>query len=103
LDSKEARFAPSGTSGVVGSFAANGLGLFDMAGNVAEWVQDMYSETAYQSGSIDDPILEAPGTSRVYRDGEWNVTGGRPRCLSRSALAPGRTFRGIGFRLAMTP
>ena len=54
----------------VGSFAPNGYGLYDMAGNVSEWCWDWYTHQ-YAGGS--DPRGPATGIDRVLRGGEWNA------------------------------
>src|SRR6266704_2150705 len=53
----------------VGSYAANGRGLYDMIGNVWEWCQDWYG--AYPGGSVIDPQGAAAGSDRVIRGGSW--------------------------------
>ncbi len=55
----------------VATKAPNGLGLYDMSGNVAEWCQDVYSETAYARHAKRNPINVAGGTKRVLRGGGW--------------------------------
>ena len=52
----------------VGYFAANGYGLYDMAGNISEWCWDWYVDY-YSSGSQTDPHGPASGSARVNRAG----------------------------------
>ena len=60
----------------VGSFGANGYGLYDMAGNVWEWCQDWYGEDHYQSsvdlGLTENPLGPDTGSVRVLRGGSWS-------------------------------
>ena len=87
----------------VGSFAANGFGLFDMHGNVYEWVEDCYVDT--YTGAPSDGSARITGcggaTVRVVvRGGSWFLA---PRFL-RSAnriirLTPSSSFVDVGFRL----
>jgi serine/threonine protein kinase/formylglycine-generating enzyme required for sulfatase activity len=77
----------------------NGHGLFDMHGNVAEWVWGYYG--AYPEGAVTDPIGLDWGTQRVARGGSWTDTAAACRSAARDALAPiGR--RHVGFRLVRT-
>jgi formylglycine-generating enzyme required for sulfatase activity len=79
----------------VGSFAANGYGLRDMAGNVQQWCWDWYA-TAYAGGT--DPRGPASGTKRVLRGGLWFQYASLCRCPNRSSVAPVNRDNGTGLR-----
>jgi formylglycine-generating enzyme required for sulfatase activity len=53
---------------------ANGFGLFDVLGNVWEWVNDWYDETYYQNSPSQDPPGPANGQRRVLRGGSWGAS-----------------------------
>jgi formylglycine-generating enzyme required for sulfatase activity/tRNA A-37 threonylcarbamoyl transferase component Bud32 len=55
----------------VGSFAPNGFGVFDMAGNVWEWVADWYESSYYASSPAENPQGPSSGVERILRGGAW--------------------------------
>lgn len=76
----------------------NGWGLYDMNGNVWEWVWDWKSD--YSSDSITDPQGPAVGLSRVYRGGGWVNSTKNCRSAARNDFSPGIHSNFLGFRLA---
>jgi formylglycine-generating enzyme required for sulfatase activity len=82
----------------VGSFAANGYGLYDMAGNVVEWCWDKPGE--YPLTLETDPRGATCGSKRVVRGGGWSNGAGHSRCALRNDNWPGYAYDAIGFRLA---
>jgi formylglycine-generating enzyme required for sulfatase activity len=81
----------------------NDWGLFDMHGNVFEWVQDRYSDVYYSVSPTNDPTGPSTGSLRVDRGGAWDF----PAFVARSAFRRGGLPQGkgddLGFRLARTP
>ena len=85
----------------VGSFPANGYGLYDMAGNVAEWCWDWYGD-AYAPGPQTDPRGGSGVLYRTYRGGDWGDPAGAARVAVRSGTNgyPGGAYSVVGFRPA---
>jgi formylglycine-generating enzyme required for sulfatase activity len=77
----------------------NGLGLYDMSGNVWEWTQDWYGENYYQTSPRDNPRGPDDGTTRVLRGGCWLDRARDCRAAIRFSFAPATGFKSIGFRL----
>ncbi len=89
----------------VGSFPANELGLYDITGNVSEWVLDWYDRKFYAQGPVNDPRLIEDRTrrSRVRRGGYWGDKEWVMRCTFRNLRKPNYRLVGLGFRLAKDP
>jgi formylglycine-generating enzyme required for sulfatase activity len=81
--------------------SANGLGLFDMSGNVWEWVRDWYG--TYSSGAQTNPVGPSTGNSRVLRGGGWGSITGQVRASRRAAQLPSFFNFDLGFRVARDP
>ena len=83
-----------------GSFPANPLGIFDLGGNVSEWVQDYYEVGRTETEAvIEDPLGPVDGRFRVVRGPSWRgATVTELRMASRGFSADGDEW--TGFRIA---
>lgn len=75
-------------------------GLYDMAGNAAEWVADWYDAEYYKTAPFKVPKGPETGKFRVYRGGSWNDSSVNARVAKRFTAAPHQTSAVIGFRCA---
>lgn len=85
----------------VGGKKPNAWGLYDMLGNVWEWVQDAYG--LYAAGPVTNPVGPAMVGSRVFRGGSWNYNVRFSRCAYRLDIAPENRLKFIGLRLVRMP
>ncbi|RMH02976.1 MAG: formylglycine-generating enzyme family protein [Nitrospirae bacterium] len=75
-------------------------GVYDMAGNVWEWVADWYDPTYYQKSPRRNPKGPASGTHRVLRGSGWNVETPMVRIFTRVKSHPLNRDHATGFRCA---
>ena len=85
-------------SSPVGSFEANGYGLYDMLGNAMEWCQDRYGENYYSSSPAKNPSGPSTGSYRVLRGGIRDSDTLNLRVAIRYDLLPNSKCNLSGFR-----
>jgi formylglycine-generating enzyme required for sulfatase activity len=86
----------------VGQKKPNGLGIYDMTGNVWEWCSDWYDESYYKNSPKDNPQGPSNGSTRVRRGGSWSDHAWYTRAAFRYGLNPDLRNHFFGFRLART-
>lgn len=87
----------------VGTRFPNGLGIYDMSGNVWEWVEDWYDKDYYQASPRENPPGPVSGFFRVSRGGAWDYGAWFNRATARICSWPDVGYFALGFRLARTP
>jgi formylglycine-generating enzyme required for sulfatase activity len=96
----DAALKPERGTRPTGTFEPNAYGLYDMVGNVWEWVSDWYASDYYAQSDARDPAGPPHGTMRVLRGGSWvNDDIGMLRCASRHQVPPDTYAYSIGFRV----
>ena len=88
------------TTHPVGQKTPNAFGLYDMSGNVSEWVWDWWN--SYPSSAQTDPDGPNSGTYRILRGGAGSSTFNQMMSSRRDSDLPGYLRHNIGFRLART-
>jgi formylglycine-generating enzyme required for sulfatase activity len=99
IEKNQANFFSSDTTAVM-SYAPNGYGLYDMAGNVYEWCSDWYGYNYYEISvqEPDSPQGPLQGVYRVLRGGCWKSLKEDLRCSRRHRNNPGTVNSTYGFR-----
>ena len=82
----------------VGSYEANGYGLYDMSGNIGHWCQDWYGGEYYENAPDRDPRGPDKGTHRSYRGGSWGTSEEYQPCYRRFWQLPVNCNPDFGFR-----
>jgi|GEM_PF-552760 len=95
-----------GRTHAVGELKPNPFGLFDIHGNVWEWVQDGWNATGYGQ-FLDKPAINpisqfSTSARRVIRGGDWRYPESGCRSSDRNAVNPASRVNGIGFRACLT-
>jgi formylglycine-generating enzyme required for sulfatase activity len=105
---KDANYSDSklGKTTEVGAYLPNAWGLYDMHGNVWEWVEDIYHADYKGAPTEGTAWIDSEGDNssryRVYRGGSWSITPGDLRSANRDWNDPDDRSDDLGFRVART-
>lgn len=88
----------------VGSFpmGRSFYGVYDMAGNVSEWVEDWYDQFYYAKAPMMNPSGPEASKNKVFRGGSWDARKTDVRTAKRFAATPGRKDSILGFRCGLS-
>lgn len=87
----------------VAKLQANRFGLYDVHGNVGEWVMDAYSGYEYWPSSVTNPVASLDRSLVVIRGGGWDLEARHCRSADRRSAHPDSRHSGVGFRLRRFP
>lgn len=83
-----------------GTKAANEYGIYDMSGNVAEWLFDWYD--TYSAVYDPDNLKPGKNNDKGLRGGSYDKKGDELRCMHRSTLQPEKSRKDVGFRICLS-
>jgi len=84
----------------IGKKKPNGLGIFDMSGNAAEWTADWYDENYYRQSPRDNPQGAVSSEVKIVRGGAWIDTVDYSRSTARIGVNQKAKIHRLGFRCA---
>ena len=91
----------------VGQKKPNGLGIYDMSGNVSEWCWDWFDAGYYSISPLYNPLGPGSGTERIRRGGNWNNASATIRPVARTSYVPApaslQSNWVVGFRIVRKP
>ena len=96
------RRAGQGRTAPVGSFKANAFGVYDMHGNVWEWIEDCWNRSYEGAPSDNSAWLTGDCDKRVLRGGSWPAIPWAVRSALRGWGTVGYQYLDVGFRVART-
>jgi len=85
------------------AFPPNGFGLYNMSGNVSEWVSDSYSKDYYSISPVRNPTGPEQGARRVIRGGSWADDETQLALARRASRDPQERSDQLGFRIVLMP
>jgi formylglycine-generating enzyme len=97
---EQARFNVAEGPAPVGQYKPNAFGIYDMSGNVAEWVGDWFDRAYYQQSPEKNPAGPESGKYKMIRGGAWSDGPRRVTVFFRNWVRPNQTTPNIGFRCA---
>jgi formylglycine-generating enzyme required for sulfatase activity len=92
----------AGKSSEVGSFEPNNFGIYDMHGNVSEWVEDDWVAPYGTAGCDGSAVKSNTSTAKITRGGGWPDLAGSLRSACRNRLSPKTRNNSTGFRIVRT-
>jgi formylglycine-generating enzyme required for sulfatase activity/beta-lactamase class A len=86
--------------GQPGRYSPNAFGLYDMAGNMAEWTSDWFEREYYAKSPAEDPKGPSTGAYKIIRGGAWSDPPSRLTVYFRNWVRPSQKQPNIGIRCA---